>query len=334
MNEPTPQEQVEDFRARFGAAQAEIEKVMVGQRDIIEGVLIALIAEGHVLLEGVPGIGKTSLVRTLAQALSLTFRRIQFTPDLMPADITGTRLLVESQEGRRHFEFQPGPVFTNLLLADEINRATPRTQSALLEAMQERSVSEGTTTHALEPPFCVIATQNPIEMEGTYPLPEAQLDRFLFKLKVTYPSADQMHEILQRTTSADTPAAEKVSTGDAVLAMRRLSREVPIAEHVRDFAVRTVMGTHPDDAGAPEMVKRYVRYGASPRAAQAMVLSGKALALLAGRFHVSEDDLRAVACQALRHRIILNFEGEAEGIDVDDVIAAAVEAISEPAGSA
>ena len=323
-----------DFRENFERLRREVGRVIVGHDRVVEGVLTALVVGGHVLLEGVPGLGKTMLVRTLADALDVTFSRIQFTPDLMPADIIGTNIVMENEHGQRYFEFQRGPVFASIVLADEINRATPKTQSAMLEAMQEGSVTVAKDTYSLDEPFLVLATQNPLEMEGTYPLPEAQLDRFLFKLKVTYPSADQMHEILQRTTSADTPAAEKVSTGDAVLAMRRLSREVPIAEHVRDFAVRTVMGTHPDDAGAPEMVKRYVRYGASPRAAQAMVLSGKALALLAGRFHVSEDDLRAVACQALRHRIILNFEGEAEGIDVDDVIAAAVEAISEPAGSA
>jgi len=323
----------QDFRENFERLRREVGRVIVGHDRVVEGVLAALVVGGHVLLEGVPGLGKTMLVRTLAEALDVAFSRIQFTPDLMPADIIGTNIVMENEQGQRYFEFQRGPIFASVVLADEINRATPKTQSALLEAMQERSVTVAKETYSLQEPFLVMATQNPLEMEGTYPLPEAQLDRFLFKLKVSYPSASEMHEILERTTSADEPGAEKVATGDVVLAMRRLAREVPIAEHVRDFAVRTVMGTHPDDPGAPDAVKRYVRYGASPRAAQAMVLAGKALALLAGRFHVSEDDLRAVACQSMRHRIILNFEGEAEGIDVDDVIAAAVDAIAEPAGS-
>jgi len=324
----------QDFRDNFERLRREIGRVIVGHDRVVEGLLAALVVGGHVLLEGVPGLGKTLLVRTLAEVLDVTFSRIQFTPDLMPADIIGTNIVMENEHGQRYFEFQRGPVFASIVLADEINRATPKTQSALLEAMQERSVTVAKETYSLEDPFLVMATQNPLEMEGTYPLPEAQLDRFLFKLKVSYPSAGEMHEILERTTSAEEASADKVATRDVVLAMRRLAREVPIAEHVRDFAVRTVMGTHPDDPGAPEVVKRYVRYGASPRAAQAMVLAGKALALLAGRFHASEEDLRAVACQSLRHRIILNFEGEAEGIDVDDVIAAAVDAIGEPAGSA
>ncbi|MFH0964300.1 MAG: MoxR family ATPase [Planctomycetota bacterium] len=323
----------ENFRRSFSKLCAEIGKVIVGHERVVEGVLGALVVGGHVLLEGVPGLGKTMLVRTLAEALELSFSRIQFTPDLMPADIVGTNIVMEDERGGRSFRFERGPIFGCIVLADEINRATPKTQSALLEAMQEVSVTVGNVTYRLEEPFLVLATQNPLEMEGTYPLPEAQLDRFFFKLKVAYPSAGEMHTILERTTAAEDVHAEKVADGATILGMRALVRSVPIATHVRDYAVRLVMASHPDNPEAPEKVRRYVRYGASPRGAQAMVLAGKVHALLAGRFHVSCEDVRIAALPALRHRLILNFEGEAEGIDADEVISAIAEAITELAGA-
>ncbi|HUU43703.1 MAG TPA: AAA family ATPase, partial [Planctomycetota bacterium] len=281
-----------------------------------------------------PGLGKTMLVRSLADATHLAFSRIQFTPDLMPADIVGTNLVMESDTGERYFEFQKGPIFANVLLADEINRATPKTQSALLEAMQEHSVTVGKRTWQLELPFFVLATQNPIEMEGTYPLPEAQLDRFLFKLKIAYPNVTEMHEILDRTTAGDTPRSKPVLGADEILAMHELVLDVPIARHVQALAVHIVQATHPSAGDLPfelpAMTRRYIRYGASPRAAQALVVAGKIRALLGGRFAVSCDDIRAYARRALRHRIILNFEGEAEGVDVDDIIDEIVATVPEP----
>jgi MoxR-like ATPase len=281
---------------------------------------MSLLAGGHALLEGVPGLGKTMLVRTLADAVHLNFSRIQFTPDLMPADILGTNVIVEDGGGKR-FEFQRGPIFANVVLADEINRATPKTQSALLEAMQEKSVTVSKTTYKLEEPFFVLATQNPLEMEGTYPLPEAQLDRFFVKLRVEYPSRESMHTILDRTTGRQEVRAEKVLSAERLLQLRELVRHVPIARPVQDFAVRVVEGTHATDrAGVPPLTKKYVRYGASPRGAQAILLGAKIKALLDGRFAVSTDDIRAVAAPALRHRLILNFEGEAEGVDPDTII--------------
>ncbi|MER3398119.1 MAG: AAA family ATPase [Chloroflexota bacterium] len=311
---------VEEFQKVAARIEAEVGKVIVGQREVIRYVLIALIAGGHVLLEGVPGLGKTMLVRTLASALSLKFSRIQFTPDLMPSDITGTTILVEDEAGRRTFQFQPGPIFANLVLADEVNRATPKTQSALLEAMQERTVTVSNTIHRLPRPFFVLATQNPIEMEGTYPLPEAQLDRFFFKLLVSFPQADELIDILNRTTTVEEPRAEPVADGEAILAMGELARGLAVASPVMDYIVRLVLATHPENPEAPDIVRRFVRYGSSPRGAQALVLGAKIMALLDGRFNVAIDDVRAVAAPALRHRIILNFEGQAEGIQPDQVI--------------
>jgi MoxR-like ATPase len=314
--------QVEQFRTRFRAIQQELGKMMVGQDELVEGVLVAFFAGGHVLMEGVPGLGKTMLVRTLADAVHLKFSRVQFTPDLMPADIIGTNLIVEDAEGRKSFQFQPGPVFANIVLADEINRATPKTQSALLEAMQEHHVTVGGIQHPLEEPFLVLATQNPLEMEGTYPLPEAQLDRFFFKLKVRFPSADELHTILDRTTAVDRPQIEKVlKDPEEMRVLRTVVRQVPLAREIQAHAIALVMGTHPDTEHAPALTKKYVRYGASPRAAQALILAGKIYALLDGRFHVARADLDRAALAALRHRVILNFEGEAEGTTTDDIIA-------------
>jgi MoxR-like ATPase len=311
---------VEEFVAAFERLRTEVEKVIVGHRDIINHVLIGMFAGGHVLLEGAPGLGKTLLIKTLAEGLELSFSRIQFTPDLMPADIIGTNIILEDAEGRKHFQFQPGPIFGHILLADEINRATPKTQSALLEGMQEGFVTVGGASRPLPAPFFVLATQNPIEMEGTYPLPEAQLDRFLFKLRVRYPAVEELNAIIERTTQVHAVTVERVMTGPQVLAFRELIREVPIASHVRDLASTIVMATHPDWEGAPEITRRFVRYGASPRGAQALVLGAKVLALSQGRYNVSVEDLRALTAPALRHRVILNFEGEAEAVDIDALV--------------
>ena len=324
MSRIEPQQFVE-VAARI---EAEVGKYIVGQREVIRHTLICLIAGGHVLLEGVPGLGKTMLVRTLARVLALKFARIQFTPDLMPADIVGTDILEETEDGRREFRFQPGPIFTNLLLADEINRATPKTQSALLEAMQERTVTVANRSYPLESPFMVLATQNPIEMEGTYPLPEAQLDRFLFKVNVAFPSPEELQEILDRTTGGREPEVAVVADGETVLAMGQLAREVPVAAPVAEYAARLVIATHPESDDAPEMARRDVRYGASPRGAQALILGGKVTALLAGRYNVAVEDLQAVAPAALRHRVLLNFEGLAEGVSSDDVVQAVLEAVA------
>jgi MoxR-like ATPase len=316
----TQDARVEQFISSFQALRSEVEKVIVGHREIIDHVLIGMFAGGHVLLEGVPGLGKTLLIKTLAEGLELSFSRIQFTPDLMPADIIGTNIIVEDADGRKHFQFQSGPIFAHILLADEINRATPKTQSALLEGMQESCVTVGGVSRPLPMPFFVLATQNPIEMEGTYPLPEAQLDRFLFKLRVRYPAIEELNAIIDRTTQVRSVAMDRVMTGPAVLAFRELVREVPIASHVRDLASAIVMATHPQWELAPEPTRRFVRYGASPRGAQALVLGAKVKALADGRYNVSVDDLKQLAAPALRHRVILNFEGEAEGIDVDALI--------------
>ena len=321
------EERVEAFVNSYGQLEREVHKVIVGHDEIVDQVLVALFAGGHVLLEGVPGLGKTLLVRTLAGCLDLSFSRIQFTPDLMPSDIIGTNIIVEDADGRRHFRFERGPVFAHILLADEVNRATPKTQSALLEAMQESSATVAGVTHRLPPPFFVLATQNPIEMEGTYPLPEAQLDRFLFKLRIRYPALEQLSEIIDRTTTSHDPVVERVMTGGETLAARELVREVPIASHVRQFAATLVMATHPQWEEAPDITRRYIRYGASPRAAQALVLGAKVLALRAGRFAVSVDDVKTIALPVLRHRIILNFEGEAEGIEADRLLSEVLEAV-------
>jgi MoxR-like ATPase len=311
---------VSEFRAVVSRIEDEVATVMVGQADVVRDVLICLIAGGHALLEGVPGLGKTMLVRTLAESLDLYFSRIQFTPDLMPADITGTNILVEDPQGGRQFAFQPGPVFANLLLADEINRATPKTQSALLEAMAEKTVTVANQIHSLQEPFFVLATQNPLEMEGTYPLPEAQLDRFFFKLVVPYPSGEDLTEIVRRTTAPAMPEAMKVADGAVIRQMGLLSRQVPIAGSVTDYVVRMTLATHPGNAEAPDVVRRYVRYGVSPRGAQAIVLGSKIRALIEGRLNVAYDDVRAVAPPALRHRLILNFDAESSGVTADDVL--------------
>ncbi|HEX6349364.1 MAG TPA: AAA family ATPase [Candidatus Dormibacteraeota bacterium] len=311
------------------AIEKELGRVMVGQREVIRLVLMAMIAGGHVLLEGVPGLGKTVLVRSLGGVLHLDFARVQFTPDLMPADITGTHIVSEDEHGRRRFEFQAGPLFTNLLLADEINRATPKTQSALLEAMQERQVTVGDRTRPLPDPFFVLATQNPIELEGTYPLPEAQLDRFFFKILVQFPDAADLAEIARRTTGAEEAELHTVASGAELAQMALLAREVPVAEHVLERAVKTVLATHPDNQAAPAEVKRYVRWGASPRGLQTLVLGGRIRALLDGRFNVALEDLAAVAPAGLRHRIFLNFEADAAGVTTDQVVAAVVEAVAD-----
>ncbi len=317
----TAQAEVARFKTVFHTLKNELGQRIVGQSDIIDGVLIALFAGGHVLLEGVPGLGKTLLVRTLADAMHLDFARIQFTPDLMPADIVGTDMIAEDEHGRKVFRFERGPVFAHLLLADEINRATPKTQSALLEAMQEQSVTVGGTRHVLEQPFLVLATQNPLEMEGTYPLPEAQLDRFFFKLRVEYPSAEELHQILDRTTGTEEPEVKKVINDTAdITALRALVRGVPVAREIQDYAVGLVMATHPEHESASALTKKYVRYGASPRGAQSILLGAKIVALLDDRYHVSRADISKVALPALRHRLILNFEGEAEGKTTDEII--------------
>ncbi len=311
---------LEEFRRQFRTLKAEIQKLIVGQDEIIEHTLMAMIAGGHVLLEGVPGLGKTMLVRSISQALSLQFKRIQFTPDLMPADLIGTNILIEDASGHSRFEFSPGPIFCNLLLGDEINRATPTTQSALLEAMQEKTVTVAGETKSLDLPFFVLATQNPLEMEGTYPLPEAQLDRFFFKLIVPYPSEDEFEKILDRTTEKETPEIQKVFTGADLLKMGQLAREMPVAPSIKRQAVRLVSATHPESKYADPDIKQYVRYGASPRAGQACILAAKIHAILQGRFHVSGEDIIAVALPVLRHRVMLNFEAQADGLDADSLL--------------
>jgi MoxR-like ATPase len=314
------QQRADEFRKAYGRVQAEIGKVIVGHTDIVHGVLTCLFVGGHALLEGVPGLGKTLLVRTLSQVLDLSFNRIQFTPDLMPSDIIGTNIITEALDGKRHFSFQPGPIFAQIVLADEINRATPKTQSALLEAMQEHSVTIGGTVHRLQEPFFVMATQNPIEQEGTYPLPEAQLDRFFFKLLVNYSGRAEMATILERTTRGEWPAAEKVMNAEEIRRWQQLVREVLVAPPVQDYAIRLVLATHPGGEFAVADTNKYIRCGASPRGAQALVLAAKVRALLEGRYNVSFEDIRRVYLPALRHRILLNFEAQAENIATDAVL--------------
>src|SRR5262245_39518531 len=322
------------FRAAYGRVKDEIAKVIVGHDEIVHGVLTCLFVGGHALLEGVPGLGKTLLVRTLADALTLDFNRIQFTPDLMPADIIGTNVVMEAPDGRRIFEFQRGPIFSQIVLADEINRATPKTQSALREAMQEHSVTVGGIVHRLKEPFFVMATQNPIEQEGTYPLPEAQLDRFLFKLVVGYSTRDQLGVILDRTTRGERPRAEKVIDGATLVRMQDLVREVIIAPHVQDYAIRLALATHPDGPFAADVTNQYIRWGSSPRGVQTLVLAAKVRALLDGRYNVSFEDLRRVYLPSLRHRVLLNFEAQAEGVESDEVLLKVLDAVSERAEEA
>ncbi|MCA9034367.1 MAG: MoxR family ATPase [Planctomycetaceae bacterium] len=327
-------QQLDDFRRDFQNLKSEISKVIVGQSEILDDMLISLIAGGHVLLEGVPGLGKTLTVRTLAEALHLEFHRIQFTPDLMPADLIGTQVIGEADDGRKVFEFQKGPIFSNVLLADEINRATPKTQSALLEAMQEHSVTVAGVTHKLSEPFFVMATQNPLEMEGTYPLPEAQLDRFFCKLLVRYPTVSDLETILDRTTESQRPEANAIMTGDRILTMSALARQIPIGSDVRRYGIAIIVATHPDHELASEPTKRYVRFGSSPRGLQSLILGAKIRAILDHRYHVAREDLRVMATPVLRHRMILNFEGQAEGISADEVIAKILSAVPEDALSA
>jgi MoxR-like ATPase len=314
------------FSEAFERLRKAVTSVVVGQETVVDQTVTALAAGGHVLLEGAPGLGKTSLVRAIAKAIDLSFARVQFTPDLMPADITGTNVVVEEPGGGRRFRFQKGPIFANLLLADEINRTTPKTQSALLEAMQEAKVTAAGESHALPDPFMVLATQNPIEMEGTYPLPEAQLDRFLLKILVPFPNEAELASILDRTTGAPTPDPKPVMNASELASYRALAREVVVAPPVRDFAVRAVLRTHPNDPSAPESVRRYVRYGASPRGAQALIAAAKVRALRKGRAHAAREDVAAFVAPALRHRVLLNFEGEAEGVSTDAIVADALAA--------
>jgi MoxR-like ATPase len=325
------QERAEQFRKAYSKLQNEIGKVIVGHTDIVHGVLTCLFVGGHALLEGVPGLGKTLLVRTLSQVLDLAFNRIQFTPDLMPADIIGTNIINETPEGQRVFTFQPGPLFAQIVLADEINRATPKTQSALLEAMQEHSITVGGTIHRLKEPFLVMATQNPIEQEGTYPLPEAQLDRFFFKLIVNYSGRQEMATILDRTTRGEWPQPEKVLDGEEIRKWQQLIREVLVAPPVQDYAIRLVLATHPQGEFATNDANKYIRCGASPRGAQALVLAGKVRALLEGRYNVSFEDIRRVYLPALRHRVLLNFEAQAENIPSDTVLAQILNEVQEKA---
>jgi len=321
------EDEVQQCRENYNRVKAEVQKRIVGQDEIIEGVLLCLLADGHTLLEGVPGLGKTQLVHTLSEVLNLSFSRIQFTPDMMPSDITGTMLLIENAQGRKQFEFQKGPVFSQIVLADEINRATPRTQSALLEAMQERTVSVARTSHKLDEPFCVLATQNPLELEGTYPLPEAQLDRFLFKLHVNYPDADEMLEIMRRTTRDGDVPIERVIDSETIQWMRQLVRRVPIVEHVERYIIALIRATHPDNSDAPEITKQYVELGGSIRGVQAVTLTAKIKALLDERYNVAFEDVQAVALPALRHRIFLNYEGKGEDINTDDVVTRILESL-------
>ena len=322
--------QIEQFRENFRIVRDEVSRVIVGNDRNIVGIMTCLLARGHVLLEGIPGIGKTKLVQTLADVLHLKFSRIQFTPDLMPGDIIGTTVVREDESGRKHLQFQRGPIFANLVLADEINRATPKTQSALLEAMQENSVSAGGQTHPLEQPFFVLATMNPLEMEGTYMLPEAQLDRFFFKLKMGFPPADALHDIIERTTRAQDPVVERVLGQGQILEMRDTARSVPVARPIQQYAIDLTLATHPESERATEMARRYVRFGSSPRGTQALILGAKVNALLSDRVYVSCEDIRTVALDALRHRLLLNFDAEADKVDADAILSDVLHRVKEP----
>jgi MoxR-like ATPase len=322
--------QVQAFRDQFQAVRDEISRIIVGNDDIVTGVMTCLLARGHVLLEGIPGVGKTKLVQTMADVLHLKFSRIQFTPDLMPGDIIGTNIVREDESGRKNFEFQQGPIFANMVLADEINRATPKTQSALLEAMQENSVSAAGRTYALDQPFFVLATQNPIEMEGTYPLPEAQMDRFFFKLRLDFPGMDQLHTIIDRTTKEKEPVVRRVLQQGQILEMRDTARAIPVARPVQEYAIKVTLATHPESGEAHEMTRRYVRFGSSPRGVQALIVGAKVHALMNDRVHVSCEDVRAVALPALRHRVLLNFEAEAQRVDADAILSAILDSVPEP----
>ncbi|MEP0814010.1 MAG: MoxR family ATPase [bacterium] len=321
--------QVDGFAADYERVRDAVHRAIVGMDEVVDGVLITLFAGGNALLEGVPGLGKTMLVRTLAQVLACEFSRIQFTPDLMPSDITGTHIIEESPEGKTR-RFMPGPVFANIILADEINRATPKTQSAMLEAMQEQSVTVMGETRQLKQPFMVLATENPLEMEGTYPLPEAQLDRFMFKLMVPFPDEDELLKIMNLTTGDLAASLSQVIDGARIVEMRNLVRRVPIAEHVKRLAIRYVLASHPDNDAAAPLVKRYVKYGPSPRGVQALILGGKVRALLAKRYNVASEDIRKCAPAALRHRLILNFEAEAEGVDPDKIVEEVISLVEMP----
>lgn len=325
------EKEAREFTAQYSRLRDELGRVIVGHQEVIHGILTCIFAGGHALLEGVPGLGKTLLVRTLAKVLDLEFSRIQFTPDLMPADILGTNMVMESPDGRRFFQYQPGPIFTQICLADEINRATPKTQSAMLETMQEGSVSTGGAVHQLKRPFFVLATQNPIEQEGTYPLPEAQLDRFFFKLTVGYSSREELATVIERTTRGDEPDVRVVMDGDEILRWQQWVREVILAPHVQDYIVRLVLATHPGGSFATDLVNRYLRWGASPRAAQALALGAKVRALVEGRFNVSFEDIRRVYLPALRHRVIVNFEGQAEQVSPDSILLDALDRTAEKA---
>ncbi|MGE5598913.1 MAG: AAA family ATPase [Bacteroidota bacterium] len=320
-------EAVQGTIERLTSLRAQIGRVIVGQEEAVDLVLLALLCEGHVLLEGVPGLGKTMLVRTLGDCLALSFARIQFTPDLMPADILGTGIVEQNERGGFDLRFEPGPIFAHLVLADEINRASPKTQAALLEAMQEQAVTVRGVRHALPRPFQVLATQNPLEMEGTYPLPEAQIDRFLFKVLISHPSEEELMTILDRTLGPSIPRGERVMTGQEICALQQAVREVVVPPHVASFAVHLIYATQPDHPSAPEGIRRFVRYGSGPRGAQALILAGKARALTCGRYHLSLDDVRQLAAPALRHRVALNFDGLSEGVRVDDLLREVVEKV-------
>lgn len=312
--------EIQEILSTINAVEEEVGKAIIGQKDIVRQTLISILVGGNVLLEGVPGLGKTQLVKTLSKVLDLSFSRIQFTPDLMPADVVGTNIIVKDEKGDSSFQFQKGPVFANIVLADEINRATPKTQSAMLEAMQEQTVTVGKSTFTLPQPFMVLATQNPIEMEGTYPLPEAQLDRFLFKLNVKFPTLEELQDIMDVTVTNREITLNKIMDGETILRIRKIIKEVPIAKPVQEYALKVVLATHPESEDAPEVAKKYIRFGASPRGAQAIILASKVRALMEGRYNVSFDDVKYVAYPALRHRFFLNFDGIAEGMTTDGLI--------------